>query len=275
MLHNDKFINHKGAVIHYVVAGLGSPVILVHGFCEDHSVWLKWAAPLAEHRKLILPDLPGFGRSQLPGSSMQMSDYAEAVRAVAEAEGVASAPFLGHSMGGYTVLQLAQQHPERVNGLGLFHSSALEDDEQKKTDRQRVADFVRQNGKEPFVAELIPKLFSKTYLEKHKEKVREWTARCTEFSTAEGIIAASLAMRARNDTTQVLRQARYPVLFIIGKEDLAVLPERVLPQTHLPDCAVIELLDHVAHMGMMEAPEPCLKAVQQWLSLCDLKNQVG
>ncbi|MCS6991402.1 MAG: alpha/beta hydrolase [Chitinophagales bacterium] len=264
----SKIISYKGHKLHYVTTGQGPAVVLVHGFCEDHRVWWPWAEPLAEHHKLILPDLPGFGGSELMHAEMQMKDYADAVHAVVGAENVVTAPFLGHSMGGYTILQLAKHHPECIGGIGLFHSTAAEDDDQKKEDRLRVAAFVRQHGKTPFVAELIPKLFAANYIETNKEKIDAWMQHCISASSEEGIIAASLAMRSRGATTDVLQYAPFPVLFLIGKQDKAVLPDRVLPQTHLPQRSVVELLEDAAHMGMMEAPERCLEAVRQWLNLC-------
>ena len=76
-------------------------------------------------------------------------------------------------------------------------------------------------------------------------------------------------MRDRMDTTDVLRNSKVPVLFIIGKEDKAVDPERALGLTPLPETAVICVLPEVAHMGMFTAKEKCRKAVREWLALVD------
>lgn len=263
-----KFLETASGRIHYVVHGQGLPLVLVHGFCEDHAVWLPWAEPLADQYRMIMPDLPGFGKTDLPSEAMAMKNYATTVLHILQAEGLQTAPMLGHSMGGYTVLQMALHFPKTVSGIGLFHSSALADDEQKKADRLRVADFVRQHGRQPFVAELVPKLFADPFRTSHSEFLQQWIHHCTDVSADAGVVAASLAMRNRDDTTDVLRHAGFPVLFIIGKEDKAILPERVLQQTHLPKQAVLALLDGVGHMGMFEEPQRCEEAVRQWLSLC-------
>ncbi len=257
-----------GCPVRYWCAGRGLPLVLLHGFCEDHAVWLPWAKPLAEKVKLIMPDLPGFGTTPLPDSLHQLTDYAAWLHELLCQEQVTSCLMMGHSMGGYIALAYAAQYPSALCGLGLFHSSALADDEAKRRERQRVADFVMKQGAEPFVAELIPKLFADEYPNRHGRQWTQWKEHCLQCSTAEGIVRASLAMMQRPDRTEVLRQATYPILFLIGQEDKVLPPYRVLPQTLLPERSLVKLLPGVGHMGMFEAPEACLEATRQWIDWC-------
>ncbi len=257
-----------GSSASYWCAGQGLPLVLLHGFCEDHRVWLPWAEPLADKIKLIMPDLPGFGATPIPDSLNQLTDYAAWLHDLLCQEQVTSCLMMGHSMGGYIALAYAAQYPAVLCGLGLFHSSALADDEAKRRERQRVADFVVQHGAELFVTELIPKLFADAYQVRHAAQWTQWKEHCMQCSAAEGIVRASLAMMQRPDRTEVLRKVPYPILFLIGQEDKVLPPHRLLPQTLLPERSFVKLLPGVAHMGMFEAPEACLEATRQWIDWC-------
>ncbi|MFL5730707.1 MAG: alpha/beta fold hydrolase, partial [Cytophagaceae bacterium] len=98
-----------------------------------------------------------------------------------------------------------------------------------------------------------------------KEQVAAMTAIAASSST-EGVIEATKAMRDRQDRTHVLRNTALPVLFIIGKQDTAVLLEKSLEQCHLPAHSTACFLDHNGHMGMFENPEESVRIIERFLS---------
>ncbi len=146
-----KFIAFQNKKVAYQVEGKGTAVVLVHGFCEDSTIWEEFRAGLLEENyRLISIDLPGFGRSEvLP--VVNIEQMAEAVHAVLLKLNISKAVFIGHSMGGYAGLAFARLYPELLMGLGLFHSHPYADSEEKKENRRRSVAFIKRQGHALFV----------------------------------------------------------------------------------------------------------------------------
>ncbi|MBK7434166.1 MAG: alpha/beta hydrolase [Chitinophagaceae bacterium] len=158
---------YQSASIHYRVIGQGKPVLLIHGFGEDGSVWDHQVEFLKEHYRLIIPDLPGSGRSELiPDMSIEgMAEMiknlmnhvaAEILPTGGDLEG---AVLLGHSMGGYIALALVEKYPGLFSKFGLIHSSAFADSEEKRSARAKSISFIEEHGAYEFLKTSIPGLF--------------------------------------------------------------------------------------------------------------------
>src|SRR5262245_61329765 len=127
----DKILSYESKKIVYRVLGNGKPVMLVHGFGEDSSVWNRKVDFLKNNYQLIIPDLPGSGASELI-NDMSMEGMAEVLHSIIHEENIDKATVIGHSMGGYITLALAETYWNHVNGFGLIHSTAFADSEEKK-----------------------------------------------------------------------------------------------------------------------------------------------
>ncbi len=247
--------------------GKGFPVVLLHGFCEDSRIWEDFKHDLLEENyRVITIDLPGFGESEVvrPAS---IQYYAEAVLAVLDAKKLNEVIVIGHSMGGYTALALAEMAPKRLRGLGLFHSHPYADSEDKKGARHKQIDFINRQGHQLYVKQLVPKLFASSYGLSHPFDLDKLIHRAARYQ-AEGIIAGLEAMAKRPDRSEVLRQSACPVLFIVGEEDTAVPAEASRDQLSLPAVADINVLEKVAHMGMIEARRKTQLMVRQFIAFC-------
>ena len=93
-------LDYNGCKIFYRCSGAGNPVMLVHGFGEDGEIWNAQQSFLQQNFKVIVPDLPGSGRSEMV-DDMSIEGMAEVIKAILEQENIASCPVIGHSMGGY------------------------------------------------------------------------------------------------------------------------------------------------------------------------------
>lgn len=122
LLNNRKFF--------YREAGEGRPLVLLHGFGEDGTVWQHQFNAFPKYR-LLVPDLPGSGQSELQ-DAMGIDDLAKYIDHWLKAIGIEKAVLIGHSMGGYIALSFAEQFPQKLSGLGLFHSTTYADSEEKK-----------------------------------------------------------------------------------------------------------------------------------------------
>jgi pimeloyl-ACP methyl ester carboxylesterase len=251
--------------IYYRIEGAGEPVILLHGFGEDGAIWNGIAHELREHHLLIIPDLPGSGKSTSNLQDMSIESLAEHVKLIVDKEGLTSFSLIGHSMGGYIALAFAEKYEHMLKSLGLFHSSAFADGEEKKDVRRKSMDFIRQNGSAKFLKQSTPNLFSEEFRNDHPEVVEELISRYSNFSPG-ALVSYTEAMMNRPDRTDVLKKFSKPVLFIMGEHDTAVPLEQGLKQCSIPEFSYIYIAIHSGHMGMLEEPEFCLNALQEFLS---------
>jgi pimeloyl-ACP methyl ester carboxylesterase len=111
--------------IRYLVGGSGPPVVLVHGLGGMATNWRLVAPLLAAERRVLVPDLPGHGRSDPLEGAETLAPFADAVLAVLAAEEALPAPWIGHSLGGLVGLQAAARRPEAVSGLLLAAAAGI------------------------------------------------------------------------------------------------------------------------------------------------------
>ncbi len=168
----QKSIRFRGETLAYEVRGAGLPVILLHGFTEDRRIWDLLLTGMEDKYYWILPDLPGSGQSSFNRTLTELKDFAEALDAIANAENIRKMVLIGHSMGGYISMAFAEKYPDKLSGLGLFHSSTYADSPEKKESRDKNILFIQKNGAALFVEEAIPGLFSDKFKSEHPEEIR-------------------------------------------------------------------------------------------------------
>lgn len=244
----------------------GYPVLVVHGFPADGSLWDHQIPRLSKSCRLIIPDLPGSGASPLAGP-ISIEEMAEVLREVLDSAGIARCVVIGHSMGGYAALAFAEKYPDRLEGLGLFHSTAFQDAPDKKAGRLRSMELMRRHGGPRFLRQMIPNLFTAGFRQAHPEVLRRLVERA-EKAPAEALLQYYEAMRNRPDRTEVLRRSAVPVLFVIGQQDTAAPAADMLKQVSLPAISQVYLWREVAHMGMLETPERATEALEAFVSFC-------
>jgi pimeloyl-ACP methyl ester carboxylesterase len=251
----------------YRDTGTGPAVMLVHGFPADGTLWDHQVPRLEKDFRLLIPDLPGSGSSPLAGP-LSIEDMAEVIREVLDAAGVARPVVIGHSMGGYAALAFAERYPERLAGLGLYHSTAFADSPEKKEGRQRSIQLMRSYGGARFLGQTVQGLFTAAFRKAHPAVLRELVSRAEKAPT--GALAYYYeAMRQRPDRTAVLRRAGVPVLFVIGGQDTAVPASDVLKQVSLPAISQVHLWDDAAHMSMLETPDRAAGVLESFVRFCD------
>jgi pimeloyl-ACP methyl ester carboxylesterase len=247
----EKIVTYQGKKIFYQIYGKGKPVMLIHGFVEDGTIWEEQINTLKNNFLLIVPDLSGSGKSEVINYNAGIEDHADCMKAILEAEKIDTCAIIGHSMGGYITLAFAEKYPDILRGLGLFHSSAYADSEEKKDTRRKSISFIREYGSAPFIEQSTPNLFSENSKKKHPQIITELIERYMHFDPLS-LISYYEAMIKRPDRTNILKSFPYPVMFIIGEEDKAVPLQHSLEQCHLPQSSFIHIAENTAHMGMME-----------------------
>lgn len=249
------------SAIHFTDEGTGTPLVFIHGYCESHTLWMDFVKPFTKNYRVICIDLPGFGKSLLPPNEFTIGDIAKSIWALLDSIDVKTCFVVGHSLGGYVTLEMANHQPDRMQGFCLFHSTAYADDENKKFSRSKVMEFVARNGTSPFVQTLVPTLFA-------DPNHRAVKALLSEAITVDPktVIAYARAMRDREDMTKVYETFTKPILFFIGLKDGVIPPASIWKQAEKISHKRVHELVGVAHMGMLEASLETEKVLLDFLN---------
>lgn len=222
---------------------------MIHGFCETNEIWCQLTPLLSTNLSVYVPDLPGFGKSELLPGPFSIEDVARQMWNWLDATKVEKPILIGHSLGGYVALAMGRQRPDAVRGLGLFHSTALEDAPEKKENRNKVIEFISRHGVDPFLDTFVPSLFFK----KDHPEFATVDKLCRQ-STKDTVIAYTKAMRDRPDQRDFLKAFTGPMLFLGGSEDAFVTPEALETQSKMTKNGIFECISGVGHLGMIEDP---------------------
>jgi len=259
---DEKILNLGSSKIFYRVMGEGSAVVLLHGIPVDGNLWQRECTSL-ERFRLIVPDLPGSGLSGMI-ADMSIEGMARSVKAILDEEKIARSVVIGHSLGGYISLAFAEIFPDRLSGLGLFHSTAYPDSEERRANRRKAIDFIRKNGAFEFLKTSVPNLFSPAHRENNAGYIDELIANANTFSS-QTLISYYEAMISRRGRMDVLTRLKVPLLFIAGQDDSAAPLDDILEQCHLPDICDFHILEKSGHMGMLEEPEKTRLILKNYL----------
>jgi pimeloyl-ACP methyl ester carboxylesterase len=240
-------------LFHYEI-GQGKPLVCLHGYALDHTIWLRMADEIKHNVKLILPDLRGHGRSPLPDGKYSMRTMAEDVLRILDDQEIECAGIAGHSMGGYIALALAEHYSDRLSGFALVASHAFEDKPEIKKARIENIAKVRQSS----VAEVLSEMPGK--LTRHPE-ISEYCKNLIFHTSKNGIMGVLEGMAERSDRTFVLRSILIPKMIIAGVDD-----QYIPLETSRKFAAMVKELNLVeiagaGHMPMMEKPYETGKAL--------------
>ena len=240
-------LEHKGTSIFYSDIGQGDPVVLLHGFLENSTMWKKLIPQLSISNRIITIDLLGHGKTGCIGYIHTMEMMAEAVAAVLESLKVKKAIFIGHSMGGYVALALAELYIDKIKGLCLMNSSAIADNEERQLNRDRAIEIVKQNHK-AFISMSISNLFAPENRDRLAEAIEHVKNEALKIPL-QGIIAALEGMKIRKDRTNLLQNKLFKKMMIIGTKDPVLEYDTLIKQTLGTDVDTIEFIGgHMSHL---------------------------
>ncbi len=248
-------------MIHFFEKGQGQPIVLIHGFCEISELWRDFADALSSDFRVICPDLPGFGKSPIPSDQTSLEEIAVQLEGWMGENQISNPIVIGHSLGGYVTLALLELMGNRLKAVGLFHSTAFPDDQEKKEMRDRTVIFLMKNGVDKFVTTFVPQLFLETRRNELQPQINIAVEQARE-STVEGLIAFTTAMRDRKDRLEILKQFSGPKFLIAGIHDGAVKIKASRAQKD----AVTDYfeLEETGHMGMIERKNETLEIVRNF-----------
>jgi pimeloyl-ACP methyl ester carboxylesterase len=252
---------------HYLEGGRGEPLVLLHGFNADAHHFCQASRWLGAHFRIIAPDLPGFGDTELaPGSSLRIEDRAREVLDWLDRQGIHEFYLGGSSMGGYLSLAMARQAPDRVRALWLLapgglhsarHSAVFEEVAEGRHNPLIVrhrADFLRLIDycfvRPPWIPGPLQR-----YLAQRGQRTAEQAERLFD------------AMRHESEPVETLaRGLATPTLLIWGQADQVLHPEGAsVVRSLLSDCESL-ILPSVGHLPMIEDARTCAEA---WIAFTE------
>jgi len=250
----------------YVEQGSGMPVLLVHGFPLDHSMWQGQLDGLSSHCHLIAPDLPGFGKTTgRDVDAFSMADMADDLNEFLRQRNVEQPfAFCGLSMGGYIAWQFWRRHRHRLAALILCDTRAAADSFEAARGRRETADRVLKEGSAVVASSMIEKLFAPSTIAARPdlvERVRE-----VMLGTSPQTIARSLwGMSQREDFTDSLSQIDLPVLLICGENDAITPITEMRSMAAAMPAARLVSVHNAGHLAPLEQPSPVNQAIHEFL----------
>jgi pimeloyl-ACP methyl ester carboxylesterase len=255
-----KEFKFKDQSLFYRVSGEGSPVLFLHGFLEDHTMWDAVTNQLAkENVQCILVDLPCHGKSRYTQPVCSMTEIATLLNEFLLDIQCNVQFVIGHSMGGYVALELLKL---RTFKLALLHSNFWADSAKKKIDRDRVVAIVSQN-KMKLLNEAIPNLFAEENRVTNQNVINALIKNASAIPTNE-IIASTKGMRNRLDNSGLLDQ--HPITIIQGENDTVVKLSKLRDELDKVNSDTkINIIPHCGHMSIWEQPQKLINLLKTFV----------
>jgi 3-oxoadipate enol-lactonase len=232
--------------------GHGLPVVLLHAFPLNRSMWEPQIAALFGECRCIAPDLRGFGDSPKSGP-YTMDRHADDVAALLDALQIEKAVVVGLSMGGYVALAMWRKHRHRIRALVLADTRATADTDEAKQKREDLIGVARRDGPSGVAEKQITGLTGRSTREKQPELInRIQTVMSGE--TVEGIVGALEAMRARPDSTPLLSEIDVPTLVVVGEEDVITPVKEARAMAAMIRGSRLEVIPEAGHLSNLERP---------------------
>lgn len=248
------------------VLGSGQPVMLVHGFPLDSTVWRKQFDSLVEHGfQVIAPDLRGFGKSSPIAEQLTMADFAEDLDQVREVLAPGEKLMLiGLSMGGYVAFEYWKRYARFINKLVLVDTRPHGDTTEAKQNRYAMAERALQEGTWEAVSPMLSKLLCAQTLEHDSETV-QWLKAMMSQVSPRTIAAAQRAMAERHDFTGELHEIKIPTLVVAGEHDPISPPlENRGWSAQLPNAELV-IIPASGHLPQVENSQPFNEALVKFL----------
>jgi pimeloyl-ACP methyl ester carboxylesterase len=245
--------------------GAGLPVILIHAFPLNQTMWDEQVADLSGLCRTITLDLRGFGGSDVPSNPSLMDDMASDVRALMAHLHIDEAVLVGLSMGGYVSLAFYRNYPGAVRALVLSDTRASADTAEGRQKRLASADKAVREGVKAIADDMIPLLLGPTALATRRD-LQERLRTMIEHNSPAGVAAAQRGMAERIDSTYILAGIDCPTLIVVGSDDkLTPVSESESLRNGIPH-SKLHVIKDAGHLANIEQPAAFNHAVVEFVS---------
>ena len=257
------------AEIFYEIKGDGPAVVLLHPFPSDHEFWVPVIPALESRYRLILPDIRGHGASEIGQGPAFMPKHAADIARILDATGVGKAAFIVCSIGGYIVFEFLRRFRPRISALALCDTRPQPDTREGRAARLKSAEAVLEQGTEPFLQSMIPKLLGPTSVASRPDLV-EGALRMMRKMSPEDVSLVLRGMAERPDSVPDLKHIQVPTLILTGEEDvLTPTVDAELMRQSIPNSR-LKMIPKAGHYAPWERPEAVAPLLRQFLDFVPL-----
>lgn len=253
-----------GLELSYDESGSGLPLLFIHGWPHNRSLWAGQLSGLPTHARCIAPDLRGFGGSSVKGP-YSVERYADDLVALLDSLGIDRAVVCGLSMGGYVTFALFRRHRERIRALLLTSTRATADTPEAREKRLRLIEFVKANGVEALATRQLRAMVGKSTFESRPE-LRESLRQLMAGAPLDGVVGGLQAMADRPDSSDLLPTIDLPTLVVGGAEDSFTRPDELGALADAMPHARLELIAGAGHVCAYERPAAFNHLVTEFLA---------
>ena len=257
----EKSLSFKNIKISYTDSGKGPVVVLLHGFLENKRMWKEIVPKVSNTNRVLAIDLLGHGQTDCLGYVHSMELMADEVLAVLKLLRIRKITIIGHSMGGYVSLALADKRPEMIRGLCLLNSTSLSDDTARKKLRERANKMVQSN-----FTNMVRMSFVNLFGEENKAVFAfeiENALNDALKTSLQGYMACQEGMRIRPNRMAVLKNNSFKKLYILGKKDPVLSVKEALEEAKETQTESVVLSG--GHMSHIENTNELLIALQKFV----------
>ncbi len=271
----SSFDGMGGTRLSYSDSGNGTPVVFLHPTPLDGDYWRPAVAQLTAVRAIV-PDLRGHGASELGGDLpvgafarvpdapvLTMAHFSSDILALLDHLKLNRAVLAGCSIGGYVMLELWRQAPERMRGLAFVCSKPQPDAEENLARRAATIARARAGEAAAVFDGLAQTLVGAMARERRPEIVGEVRRRMT--LTADALVAVQAGLAARPDSVNTVATINVPVLAIAGGADPSVTPAEMETFRAAPGGCEFHVLPHAGHFAAYEEPAEVAALLSRWL----------
>ena len=250
--------------IAYTDEGSGTPVVFIHGYPLNRSMWQEQVAALSDQFRCISIDLRGHGESQAFFWLTTVDVYAAEVTGLLDHLNIDQAVICGFSMGGYVAFALYRNHRSRIRGLILADTRAQADSPDGKRARFQAALIAQTEGPAAIADALLTRLLSPKSIAERSDLTQR-VRRMIETAPVAGIAGDLMALSERPDSVDLLPTISVPTLVLVGEQDALTPPaDSQLMAERIPG-AQLKTIPDAAHMASLEQPETWNQAVADFL----------
>ncbi len=241
------------------------PLVLVHGHPFDRTMWTPQLTEFSRTRRVIAPDLRGYGASPVVPGVTPLSVFADDIAALLDDLGVDRFVLAGLSMGGQIVMECWARFPERIAGMVLADTFPAAETEEGRAGRYAMAERLLREGMRGYADEVLHRMVA-PYAD---VEVAAHVHRMMTATSPEGAAAALRGRAERPDYRDLLTRVTVPALVVVGEDD-TYTPVADAEALHagLPD-ATLHVVTAAAHLPNLERPEEFNKALADFLAQVD------
>lgn len=255
--------------IGYDDGGSGMPVLFVHGFPHDRTLWTPQLQGMTAQARVLAVDLRGFGETSV-APPFSMDQYADDLVGFMNTLHLDRAVVVGLSMGGYVAFAMWRRHPNRIRGLVLANTRAGADGEEARQKRRRLMTVAREEGSVAIADAMLTGMLGKTTRARRPDIVNE-VHRMISSAPVDGVIGALQAMIDRPDSSETLETIDVPVLVVTGDEDAIIPVEDVRSMQAAIRGSSLEVIAGAGHLSNLERPAAFNHVVSEFLAKLTLE----